>query len=80
MTATEFFEYLHDHPATTSLAETMAAVLIGPTPAEARADPGSDARRVRQLTTDRRDTVSRRGSETDRRRFTDASCARSNAT
>ena len=29
MTAAEFFEYLHDHPATTSLAETMAAVLIG---------------------------------------------------
>ena len=29
MTVTEFFEYLHDHPATTSLAETMAAVLGG---------------------------------------------------
>ena len=29
MTVTEFFEYLHDHPATTSLAETIAAVLGG---------------------------------------------------
>ena len=30
MTVTEFFEYLHDHPATTSLAEAMASVLVGP--------------------------------------------------
>ena len=29
MTATEFFEYLHDHPATTALAEAMASVLVG---------------------------------------------------
>ena len=29
MTVTDFFEYLHDHPATTSLAEAMASVLVG---------------------------------------------------
>ena len=27
MTVTEFFEYLHDHPTTASLADTIAAVL-----------------------------------------------------